>query len=140
MPYKGYKQNRSGRGYARGADHIRSIEIACKRYSYNALKILTDALDPAKTPELEYKMRMVAAKEILDRGYGKPKQSIDQNVEISVTGVTQALEAARQRALAYQAGNALENKMQEAVVAVVEQNEAEDAEFVEVAMTDDRKD
>lgn len=77
----------------------RSIEIACKRLSGRALAILERALDEVKTPELEYKQRILAAKEILDRGWGKPRQQIDSTV---VTGsgeqFLEALRMARERA------------------------------------------
>lgn len=58
----------------------RRIDIAAKRLSTRALQVLEEAMDPGKTPGLEYKYRIAAAKEILDRAWGKPKQSIKAEI------------------------------------------------------------
>lgn len=118
-------KNPPGKLYARGPKHERSIEIACKRYSHKALEILAKALDETKTPDLSFRDRIIAAKEILDRGYGKPRQAIDQKVEVSVTGVTQALDQARARALALHTQQAIEQKIEEASFTVISNTDDE---------------
>lgn len=60
----------------------RAIEIACKRLSERALKVLENALDPAKTPGIDYKMRIMAAQELLSRAWGKPKASVDNKITV----------------------------------------------------------
>ncbi len=57
----------------------RRIEIACKRWDEKALKVLTDALGDAT---LDYRWRLTAAKEILDRAYGRPRQQVDATVKV----------------------------------------------------------
>lgn len=59
----------------------RKIDLACKQMSFRALEVLDAALDPKRTPDLDYKYRIVAAKEVLDRAWGKPKQKIEAKVE-----------------------------------------------------------
>ena len=61
------------------SDKERSIEIACKRYSEAALKVLTDCLTDT---EADIRWKIVAAKEVLDRAWGRPKQSVDASVKI----------------------------------------------------------
>lgn len=58
----------------------RAIEVACKRLSERALKVLENALDPVKTPGIDYKMRIMAAQELLSRAWGKPKASVESKV------------------------------------------------------------
>lgn len=57
----------------------RSIEIACKRLSWKALKVLEKALND-ETVDMRY--RLEAAKEVFNRGWGRPKQSIDANINV----------------------------------------------------------
>lgn len=77
----------------------RSVEIACKRLSQRALMVLEKALDEARTPELEYRWRIAAAKEILDRAWGRPKQTIDANVNIEGSeALITAINAGKERA------------------------------------------
>lgn len=59
----------------------RKIDLACKQMSFRALEVLDAALDPKRTPDLDYKYRIVAAKEVLDRAWGKPKQKIEAKIE-----------------------------------------------------------
>lgn len=72
----------------------RRIDIACKRLSVNALTILERALDERLTPNLEYKYRIAAATQVLDRAWGKPKQSI--RAEITTTPSDQFMTAMRE--------------------------------------------
>lgn len=77
---------------------IRAIEIACKRLSARALQVLEDALDLQKTPDLEYRHRIEAAKEILNRGWGRPKQTVDTNVNVNADeSFLEAINAAKGR-------------------------------------------
>lgn len=80
--------SRIGRGGKRVTDPNykldleRRVDIACKRLSSKALDVLERAMDETKTPDIEYKYRIMAAKEILDRAYGKPKQAIEASVTL----------------------------------------------------------
>lgn len=77
----------------------RSVEIAAKRLSPRAFAILEAALDPEKTPELEYRWRLAAAKEILDRAFGRPKQAIEAKLEVGGSEeFLQAMKIAKERA------------------------------------------
>lgn len=60
-------------------DKERAIEIACKRYSERALQVLVDCLTDEN---IEVRWKIVAAKEVLDRAWGRAKQSVDANVKI----------------------------------------------------------
>lgn len=74
----------------------RSIEIACKRLSWTALKVLEQAL---KNESLDMKYRIEAAKEVFNRGWGRPKQSIDANINVGGgEALLEAITMARKRA------------------------------------------
>lgn len=60
-------------------DKERAIEIACKRYSERALKVLVDCLSDDK---IDVRWKIAAAKEVLDRAWGRARQSVDANVKI----------------------------------------------------------
>ncbi len=77
----------------------RAVEIACKRLSKGALMVLENAIDETKTPNLEMRWRLAAAKEILDRAWGRPKQSIDANIKMETAeSLVDAIKSARQNA------------------------------------------
>jgi len=77
----------------------RAIEIACKRLSERALKVLEQAMDEKKTPGLDYRLRIMAAQEILSRAWGKPKQATEAQINIEGgDALIDALKAARIRA------------------------------------------
>ncbi|MGI0011231.1 MAG: hypothetical protein ACREAE_07510 [Nitrosopumilaceae archaeon] len=77
---------------------IRGVEIACKRLSERALKVLEDAM---KDETLDMKHRLDAAKEILNRAWGRPKQSIEANVNVhSGEVLIEAITQAKQRVVA----------------------------------------
>lgn len=61
-------------------DIERRIEIACKRLGDGAIRLLEKLMMDENT---EVRWRIVAAKEILDRGFGRPKQSIDQKITMN---------------------------------------------------------
>lgn len=58
----------------------RAIEIACKRLSIHAINVLEMAL---KKEDVDIRWKIQAAKEILDRGWGRPAQSIKADINIS---------------------------------------------------------
>lgn len=64
----------------RNKDVARKIEIACLRHSTAALNVLVDAMDKDRTPGIDYKLRIIAAQEVLNRAYGKARVSIDATV------------------------------------------------------------
>lgn len=67
------------RGRRPGIDKERAIEIACKRESLAAIEYLFSVL---KDDTVETRWRIVAAKEVLDRGFGRPRQNVEQKVTI----------------------------------------------------------
>lgn len=74
----------------------RSIEIACKRLSWKALQVLEKALND---DTIEMKHRIDAAKEVLNRAWGRPKQSIEANVNVQTgESLIEAITAAKSRA------------------------------------------
>lgn len=75
----------------------RSIEIACKRLSWKALKVLEKALDD---DTVDMKTRLQAAQEVFNRGWGKPKQSVEANINIGGgDALLEAIAHARKRAV-----------------------------------------
>lgn len=75
---------------------IRSIEIACKRLSAQALKVLEKAL---ADEGVEMRYRIEAAKEILNRGWGRSRQSMEVTLnDESGSALIDALKTARERA------------------------------------------
>ncbi len=57
----------------------RRIEIACKQWDEKALKVLTDAILDST---IDIRWRLQAAKEVLDRAYGRPRQQMDATVKV----------------------------------------------------------
>ena len=58
----------------------RRIEVACKRHSNKAVEILANALT---NPAVDIRWKISAAKEILDRAWGRPAQQIKADVSVS---------------------------------------------------------
>lgn len=79
-----------------GGELARKVEIACKRLSVRALEVLEQAMN---NESVEMKHRIDAAKEILNRAFGRPKQSVEANVTVQ-TGeqLIEAITQNRQRA------------------------------------------
>lgn len=73
----------------------RSIEIACKRISWRALDVIEAIMNDTTA---DPKVRMDAAKEIMNRGWGRPKASIETNINVGASdSLLQALTEARKR-------------------------------------------
>lgn len=78
-------------------EYERKIEIACKRLSERALKFLIEVLEDSS---VETRWRMQAAKEIMDRGLGRPKQSMDQKITlVGGDAFMDVVNAAKQRVI-----------------------------------------
>lgn len=76
-------------------DLDRALEIACKRMSPKALEILEKGISD---PSIEFRWKLAAVKEILDRAWGRPKQTADVKVELGgVDSLVAALNEARER-------------------------------------------
>jgi hypothetical protein len=91
IPKAGYRKGRRV-----STEQFHAIEIACKRLSTRALEILEEAMNDKGT---DPRYRIMAAKEILDRGWGKPKQSTESTVNVNASdNFVQALREARARA------------------------------------------
>lgn len=67
---KGKSPNPGGRpkGYA-------ALRELCRQYTHDAVKVLTDALKSE-----DERLRVDAAKSLLDRGWGKPSSEIDLHI------------------------------------------------------------
>ena len=73
----------------------RSIEIACKRLSWKALKVLEKALDDER---VDMKIRLQAAQEVFNRGWGRAKQSVETIVNVHANdALLEAITHARRR-------------------------------------------
>lgn len=98
----------------------RKIDIASKRLSLRALEVLENALDPKLTPQLDYKYRIVAAKEILDRAWGKPKQRVEARIETAPSDefvATMKAAEERERAARERRAQMLQDKVEAIIVA-----------------------
>ncbi len=92
IPKAGYRNS----GKNKAPDALHAIEVACKRLSARALEVLEKAM---MDPNVEVRYQIMAAKEVLDRGWGKPKQSTETTVNVSTTDdFINALRDARARA------------------------------------------
>ncbi len=79
----------------------RSIEIACKRLSWRALKVIEQIMN---SEDADPKVRMDAAKEVMNRGWGRPRAQIDTNINIGGgEALLAALAEARSRTKAAEA-------------------------------------
>lgn len=94
-----------------GADVERALEIACKRESFRAIEYLFEVLQDA---DCETRWRIVAAKEILDRGYGRPRQNVEQKVTIEGGDALLAAIAAGDKRVR-QIGKIIDNETQQVV-------------------------
>ena len=61
---------------------INDVRLAAKQYTPEALKVLDEIMRDKKAPKAA---RIMAANSLLDRGHGKPSQSIDVNSETPLT-------------------------------------------------------
>jgi hypothetical protein len=66
----------------------RKVELACKRISERGIKYLEDLIEKALDPETPKEQRpdprwvMMAIDQVLNRGFGKPRQQIDQSIQV----------------------------------------------------------
>lgn len=74
------------------------FERVCKRNSLTALEVVLKVMN---NEEADIKHRLVAAQTIMDRAWGKAKQSVDTNISLTIEGVAEVLNAARLRAIEY---------------------------------------
>lgn len=75
---------------------VRSIEIACKRLSWKALKVIEQIMNDERA---DPKVRMQASQEIMNRAWGRPKASVEQNININAgDAFLKAITEARKRA------------------------------------------
>lgn len=84
--------NKSGRPPGRPPNSTNAVtvsgRIAALKYAEKAMKTLADMLTSPK-----HEVRVSAANSILDRAYGKPKQEVDANVNLTDnTAVTEGVE------------------------------------------------
>lgn len=79
---------RSGAGRPKGTVNKATADIRARAQEYTdeALSIL---LSIARNEAASEAARVAAAKDILDRGHGKPRQTIDANVKRSVTDMSE---------------------------------------------------
>lgn len=79
MPRHGPGGRRPGAGRPKGRKNARTLEIeaAAKKYAADALK----ALHHVATKGLNESARVGAATALLDRGYGRPRQSLEHSGE-----------------------------------------------------------
>jgi hypothetical protein len=82
-------------------DVERQVEIACKRISQTAVNYLEMIIEKALGGEqIDPKVVMIAIKEVFDRGLGKARQQIDQNINVNGgEALVEAIQQARMRVL-----------------------------------------
>ena len=78
MPFKpGYDENRYNQGFGVMAFH-KKVSAHLREHSLEAVDLMIETMRNEKAP---LKLRLVASKEILDRGIGKP---IDTQVQLQI--------------------------------------------------------
>lgn len=82
---------RPGAGRPKGARTKATADIreAAQQYTEQALATLVEVMNSSEHPAAA---RVSAANALLDRGYGKPKQSLDVDVEAEVTTSVRKIE------------------------------------------------
>ncbi len=87
---RGGKRENAGRKAGLVNQLTRDIREMALPHAEQAIDTIVGLMGDA---EVDYSVRMSAAKEILDRAYGKAKQSVDANVNVSFAAlVRKALE------------------------------------------------
>lgn len=81
-PGRGFAKGVSGNPSGRPKDHLK-LKNLCAEHGPRAVQILVEAMENAP----EWSDRIKAAKEILDRGFGKPAQALDLSSDDG-TGIT----------------------------------------------------
>ena len=78
---------REGAGRPRGAKNKATLELKglAQRHTEDALKTLVEIMLSAESSD---KARVAAANAILDRGFGKPHQSIDAEIAGTIADIT----------------------------------------------------
>lgn len=96
---------REGAGRPRGAKNKATLELKglAQQHTEDALKTLVEIMLSAESSD---KARVAAANAILDRGFGKPHQSIDAEITGTIADITddeldkRIIEIARQTGIA----------------------------------------
>lgn len=96
---------REGAGRPRGAKNKSTLELKglAQQHTEDALKTLVEIMLSAESSD---KARVAAANAILDRGFGKPHQSIDAEITGTIADITddeldkRIIEIARQTGIA----------------------------------------
>jgi hypothetical protein len=91
----GFEKGKSGNPNGRPSlsEEEKELEAACRDKSLRALEIITSIME---TGENE-RNRITAALSVIERGYGKPRQSVELSGELNV-GFHEILIKARERA------------------------------------------
>ena len=78
---------REGAGRPRGAKNKSTLELKglAQQHTEDALKTLVEIMLSAESSD---KARVAAANSILDRGFGKPHQSIDAEITGTIADIT----------------------------------------------------
>lgn len=90
---------RDGRGFRYQDNSPAAITAYANQFTREAIEFFVQVL---RDPNAEYKERRAAARELLDRGIGKPRQTIqvDGSLEMNVTTVKSGMKGLREAVIA----------------------------------------
>lgn len=90
---RGFQKGRSGNPKGR-PPIIREVQELAKSYTEEAVQALLDVMTDERS---NGSARVQAAVAMLDRGWGRPKQSVDVKVDHNASGLANAIAAAQER-------------------------------------------
>jgi hypothetical protein len=108
---RGFQKGRSGNPKGR-PPVIREVQELAKEYTDEAIEQLVSI---GRNENINGSARVQAWNSVLDRGWGRPKQSVDVKVDHNASGLANAIAAAQERmaqqALAAQQANIIEGEI-----------------------------
>jgi hypothetical protein len=108
---RGFQKGRSGNPKGR-PPVIREVQELAKSYTEEAVMALLDVMTDERS---NGSARVQAAVAMLDRGWGRPKQSVDVKVDHNASGLANAIAAAQERmrlqAIEQQQANIIEGEI-----------------------------
>jgi inosine/xanthosine triphosphate pyrophosphatase family protein len=81
---KGISGNPGGR--PKDADQVRAL---CRDYTIESIQMIVEIM---RNPKAQSKSRFACAKELLDRGWGKPKETIDHGITNELAELLKAID------------------------------------------------
>lgn len=111
---RGFQKGSSGNPKGR-PPIIREVQELAKTYTEDAIATLYEIMTDSR---INGSARVQAATQLLDRGWGRPKQSVDVKVDHNASGLAHAIQQAQERmaqqAIAAQSARVIEGTIIEA--------------------------